>query len=145
MNEDLIQQLKVALATVFSFGMKAQNYHINVVGNDFAQHHEFFGGIYEEAFGWADTIGELIRTLDSFTPFSYSRFSELTKISDETTVTEVPQMYKNLVADNETLLETLYIAHEAASQVKNWGITNQLEDFITATQKRHWMLKSFRF
>lgn len=143
MNEDLIQELKVLLATTFSFAMKAQNYHINVVGDDFAQYHEFFGQIYEEVYPWADTIGELIRTLDSFTPFSYSRFSELTKISDETTVIETEEMIKNLITDNEILLQTAYSAHSAADAVKNWGITNSLEDIITSIQKRHWMLKAF--
>jgi starvation-inducible DNA-binding protein len=143
MNEDLIQELKVLLASTFSFAMKAQNYHINVVGDDFAQYHEFFGEIYEEVYPWADTIGELIRTLDSFTPFSYSRFSELTKISDETTVIETEEMIKSLITDNEILLQTAYSAHSAADAVKNWGITNALEDIITAIQKRHWMLKAF--
>lgn len=142
-NEELIQELKVLLATAFSFAMKAQNYHINVVGDDFYQYHEFFGNLYSEVFPYADTVGELIRTLDSFTPFSYSRFMELTRIADETTVIEYEQMFQNLVADNEILLNTLYSAHTAADAVKNWGVTNALEDMITATQKRHWMLKSF--
>ena len=144
-NEDLIFQLKVALATVFSFAMKAQNYHINVVGPNFYQYHEFFGDSYEEVFEWADGIGEEIRTLDSFTPFSLSRFSELTKISDETTLPTVDVMFQTLVADNAIMLETLYAAHAAAEAVKNWGITNHIEDMISATQKRHWMLKAFKF
>jgi DNA-binding ferritin-like protein len=53
-------------------------------------------------------------------------------------------MFQNLVTDNDILLDTLYAAHKAADAVGNYGITNHLEDMITATQKRRWMLRSFK-
>jgi len=143
-NEDLIYQLKVALATAFTFYMKAHNYHINVECKNFSEVHEFFGEIYEEVHGYADAIAEEIRTLDSYSPFSYSRFAELSKITEETTVPPVELMFQNLTADNDILLASLYTAHKAADDVGNYGITNHLEDMITATQKRRWMLKSFK-
>lgn len=143
-NEDLIYQLKVALATAFTFYMKAHNYHINVEGPHFSEYHEFLGDVYAEVWGWTDGIAEEIRTLDSYSPFSYSRFSELSAIAEETTVPPVETMFQNLVADNATLLATLYTARKAADEVGNFGITNHLEDMITATQKRHWMLKAFK-
>lgn len=143
-NEDLIYQLKVALATAFTFYMKAHNYHINVECKNFSEYHEFFGDIYEEVHGYTDGIAEEIRTLGSYSPFSYSRFVELSIITEETTVPTVEIMFQNLTQDNETLLATLYSAHKAADEVGNYGITNHLEDMITATQKRRWMLKSFK-
>jgi starvation-inducible DNA-binding protein len=143
-NEDLIYQLKVALATAFTFYMKAHNYHINVECRNFSEVHEFFGEIYEEVHGYTDGIAEEIRTLDSYSPFSYSRFLELTQIVEETAVPPVEIMFENLRSDNEILLATLYTARKAADDIGNYGITNHLEDMITATQKRHWMLKSFK-
>lgn len=143
-NEDLIFQLKKALATVFTFYMKAHNYHVNVTGSDFSQYHEYFGSIYSEVWGWADELAEEIRTLDSFSPFSYSRFLELTDISEDTTVPAVETMFQNLVTDNATMLQTLYTTRAAAEAVGNFGITNHIEDMITASQKRQWMLKSFK-
>lgn len=144
-NEDLIFQLKKALATVFTFYMKAHNYHINVTGPNFSQYHEFIGGIYNEVWGWADEIAEEIRTLDSFSPFSYSRFIELSDITEDTTVPTVSSMFTTLTQDNATMLSTLYATRAAAEAVSNFGITNHIEDMITATQKRQWMLKSFNF
>lgn len=143
-NENLIDQLKVALATAFTFYMKAHNYHLNVECKNFSEYHEFFGDIYTEVWGWTDGIAEQIRTLDTYSPFSYSRFVELSRVSEETFVPPVELMFANLIADNEKLLETLYAAHASANAVSNFGITNHLEDLITATQKRHWMLKSFK-
>lgn len=143
-NEDLIYQLKVALATAFTFYMKAHNYHINVECRNFSEVHEFFGEIYEEVHGYTDGIAEEIRTLNSYSPFSYSRFLELSKIAEETTVPPVEMMFQNLRSDNEVLLAALYTARKAADDIGNYGITNHLEDMITATQKRHWMLNSFK-
>lgn len=143
-NEDLVDKLKVALATAFTYYMKAHNYHINVEGKNFSEYHEFFGDIYEEVWGWTDGIAEQIRTLDSYSPFSYSRFSYLSRITEETFVPPVDVMFQNLVTDNDILLDTLYAAHKAADAVGNYGITNHLEDMITATQKRRWMLRSFK-
>ena len=143
-NEDLIFQLKKTLATVFTFYMKAHNYHINVTGPNFSQYHEFIGGIYEEVWGWADELAEEIRTLDSFSPFSYSRFIELSDVTEDITVPTVSTMFANLVQDNATMLQTLYAARAAADAIGNFGITNHIEDMITASQKRQWMLTSFK-
>jgi starvation-inducible DNA-binding protein len=143
MNETLIKLLKVALATDFSFYMKAHNYHVNVRCKSFAEYHEFLGDIYQDAWNAADIIAEQIRTLDAFSPFSYARFAELSKIEDELTVPDVETMFARLIEDNETLLATLYEARREADSVGNFGITNVLEDIISSVQKRHWMLKSF--
>jgi starvation-inducible DNA-binding protein len=143
-NEDLIHELKVALATVFSVYMNAHNYHINVECKNFLEYHEFFGTIYEEVWGWADVLAEQIRTLDSYSPFSYSRFKELSLVEEETTVLPVELMFNKLIDNNNILLQSLYSAHKAADAVGNYGITNILEDMITATQKRRWMLRSFK-
>ena len=46
----LADSLKTLLATEYAFVIKAQLFHWNVEGPDFAQLHEFFGNIYEEVF-----------------------------------------------------------------------------------------------
>lgn len=143
MNEDLVYLLKVALATNFSFYMKAHNYHVNVRCKSFAEYHEFLGGVYQEAWSASDVLAELIRTLDTFSPFSYARFAELSKIEDELTVPEAETMFARLISDNDTLLTTLYEARREADNIGNFGITNILEDLISAVQKRQWMLRSF--
>ena len=46
----LADSLKTLLATEYAFVIKAQLFHWNVEGPDFAQLHEFFGNIYEEVY-----------------------------------------------------------------------------------------------
>lgn len=140
-NEDLVFELKVALATSFTFYMKAHNFHINVVGMEFPYLHNFFKEIYEEVHDSVDVIAELIRAENSFSPFSYERFAELSNIGD---TSEVPQtcteMLQVLSSGNRMLLESLKRTRNQAETIGNFGVTNAIEDLITATQKRQWML-----
>ena len=46
--EELQMALKRAFATTYAFLVKAENFHWNVVGANFQQHHELFGDIYDE-------------------------------------------------------------------------------------------------
>ena len=46
----LADSLKILLATEYAFSLKAQLFHWNVEGPDFAQLHEFFGNLYEEVY-----------------------------------------------------------------------------------------------
>jgi DNA-binding ferritin-like protein len=44
----LSDDLKTLLASTYAFAIKAQYFHWNVEGSNFAQYHEFFGNVYQE-------------------------------------------------------------------------------------------------
>ena len=44
--EELVNRMKVVLATSFSFALKTQYYHWNIEGIHFSQYHDFFGNLY---------------------------------------------------------------------------------------------------
>jgi starvation-inducible DNA-binding protein len=141
--EELIFALKVTLADSYAFSLKAQNYHWNVTGISFSEHHEFFGELYSEVQGGIDGIAENIRTINAYAPASFSRFQELTNIEDETTIPDVSKMFLNLKDDNYTVLSSLNKAYELAESVKKYGISNYIQDRITAHEKHGWMIRSF--
>ena len=143
MNKELIEALKVVLADTYAFGLKAQNYHWNVTGPNFAQYHEFFGDVYSDASGAVDIIAEGIRTLDAYAPGSFIRFKDLTTIDDETNIPESLSMISKLTNDNRKVLASLYEAYNLAESSKKHGISNFIQDRITAHDKWAWMLKSF--
>lgn len=140
---ELIDQMKVVQATAFSLYLKAHNYHWNVTGPHFSEYHSFFGGFYEAVWGSVDGYAERTRTLDAYVPGSLSRFSELTKIQDETGIIPAESMFRNLYNDNETLINELNIAHELASAEKAYGIVNFLEDRLDFHGKMHWQIRAF--
>jgi len=144
MNKELIEALKYALADSYAFALKSQNYHWNVTGPHFSEYHKFFGSIYEEVADGIDGIAENIRTLDGFAPASFSRFSELTTIQDEKTIPDALVMISKLSADNERVIAALTRAYEIGERGKNYGVSNFLQDRITAHEKHGWMMRSFK-
>ena len=142
-KQQLIEQMKTALATVFSFYLKAHNYHWNVTGPNFEQYHTFLGTVYTDAWNSVDLYAEHIRAMGVYTPGSLKRFSELSRISDEIAVPSAKFMFIRLAADNEVLLDELRTAANMAEELKERGLLNFLEGQIDAHEKLHWMLKSF--
>ena len=143
MNDELVEALKKAQATTFALYLKAHNFHWNVEGPDFAQYHSFLGSFYEEVFDAVDTIAELIRTLQAYAPGSFSRFQQLSSIEDELTVPKGVVMMARLYADNMRVLTTLNDAYRIAEAQGKFGISNAIQDRITAHEKHGWQLRSF--
>lgn len=142
-KQALIEQLKIILGSAFSFYLKAQNYHWNVTGPNFAQYHDFFGELYEEVYESVDAIAEEIRKHNEFAPGSLARFSELSVIDDEVNIPETTQMFKRLANDNLLILNEYYKARKAAEEIGAYGTVNFIEDRISVHEKHQWMLNSF--
>ncbi len=140
----LADELKVLLATEYAFAIKAQNFHWNVEGPDFAQLHEFFGNIYEEVNDNAiDRTAEYIRTLDEYSPGSFERFQELSQIQGQIKIPRARLMIEELLQDNTVIGELLMRTFDVAQQEKQEGIANFIAERIDAHGKHGWMLKSF--
>lgn len=140
--EQLIEDMKRLLATTFSFYLKAHNFHWNVEGKNFLDLHAFFGTVYEQVHGDVDAIAEETRALGSYVPGSYSRFSELSSISDETSIPEAFAMVSKLVNDNATLMAMQRRAYESAEAAGEIGLSNFLQDLLDKHKKMQWMLTS---
>ena len=140
----LADALKTLLATEYAFVIKAQFFHWNVEGPDFAQLHEFFGDLYEEVYDNSiDRTAEYIRTLDDYTPGSLVRFNELSVIEDQTKIPRARLMIEELQANNQQMIELLNQTFEVAVNEKQEGIANFIAERIDAHGKHGWMLRSF--
>lgn len=142
-RSELIEKMKVLLASTFSLYLKSHNYHWNVTGQNFAQYHEFFGDFYEEIHGSVDTTAEEIRKLGAFAPGALTRYAELSVVDDETMIPESAIMFARLARDNDAVIRVLYEARQLADEVGAFGTVNYLEDRISTHEKHAWMLKSF--
>lgn len=135
--------LKVALADTFALYLKAHYFHWNVTGPDFAQYHDFLGNFYEEVYGAVDPIAELIRTTGEYSPGSFSRFAELTTIDEQKGIPTSVEMIRELLADNYKVLASLQQAYDTAEEERRLGISNFIQDRLTAHEKHKWMLTAF--
>lgn len=140
--DNLTKELKILLATMFAFRIKAQYYHWNVEGQNFPQYHDLFGVIYTDADKVIDQIAEHIRTLDAYAPGSFSRYSSLSEISDEDLIPSDKEMVAKLYADGSKLLSVLTRVHEESDKLSKRGIVNFIEGLIDYHETLQWKLKS---
>lgn len=141
-NKELIERMKVVLASSFAFYLKSQYFHWNVEGPNFPQYHDLFGKIYEEVHDSIDNIAEHIRALDAYVPGSLGRFKELTNIMDETTIPSSIVMCQKLLKDNDTVIQDLIFAYSEAEKNKELGLANFIQDRIDIHKKHAWMLRA---
>ena len=140
--EELVEKMKVVLASTFAAKLKAQSYHWNVIGSDFPQLHEFFATIYEDYEGAIDTLAEHIRQLDAFAPQTLTRMTELSVITEDEKIPAAEKMVSNLQSCNENLMNVVIEAYEMAETQKVYGLSNYLQGRIEAHSKLNWMIKA---
>lgn len=140
--EELHKAAKVAFASEYAFALKAQNFHWNIVGPDFLEYHDLFERIYDEVYGSIDDFAEKIRALGTFTPASFSRFSMLTQVDDETQILSQDAMLSELLEDNEKMIKLLKLVYQSSEQFNEYGFSNFIAERIDAHAKHGWMLRA---
>jgi len=138
----LADNLKILLASTNALSIKAQNFHWNVEGPNFPQYHEFFENFYSEVYGSIDRVAEYIRTLDSYTPGSLSRYAELSFIQDQTKIPRAQLMFVELFEDNAKMIEFLNTCFASASEENKQGIADFIAGRLDAHEKHQWMIRS---
>lgn len=140
--EKLVQIMRIAFASEYSFYLKAHNFHWNVEGIHFQQFHELFGNIYEEVYGSIDDFAENIRKLNAYTPGSFDRFNMLSKIDDENGVPDAEQMVQILLQDSDKMAVIFKAAFDVAEANGEHGLADFLAGRQDAHRKHSWMLRS---
>ncbi len=140
----LTDDLKTLLASQYAFVVKAQFFHWNVEGPDFGQLHKFFGDVYEEVYeNSIDQTAEFIRILDDYTPGSFERFQELSRISGQLKVPRAQLMLEELYQDAQSMVQLLNEVFQQAEAENQQGIMDFLAGRIDAMGKHQWMLRSY--
>lgn len=140
--EELRKQLKETLATVFSFYLKAHNFHWNVEGPLFYELHKLFEEVYEDVYESIDPLAERIRTLGTYVPGSFTRYGELSAIEDIVDVPTSAEMLTILSEDNTKVIESLNASFALAATENNQGLMNFLADRIDQHNKWSWFLRA---
>lgn len=141
MNE-LIQQMKVVLASTFAMYLKTHNFHWNVEGPNFNEYHKFFGDLYAELWGAVDPIAEEIRTLNSYAPGSLGRFAQLSKVDDQINIPNAKAMIKELQSDNTIVMAELNKAFQMANKLDIQGLADFLAGRLDIHSKHGWFLRA---
>jgi starvation-inducible DNA-binding protein len=138
----LSEGLQLVLADSYTLLGKTHGFHWNVLGPQFRGLHEMFEEQYQDLQEAVDDVAERIRALGFLAPGSLSQFLKLATIEDEQAAPSAPEMIRQLVEDNETVVRdcrsVVQICHEASDTVTE-DLMNQR---MRAHEKASWMLRA---
>jgi starvation-inducible DNA-binding protein len=138
----LSDDLKVLLGSTFVLYTKIHTFHFNVEGPSFPQYHKFLKSFYEDTYETIDTIGEYIRSLDSYTPVNLARMLELSIIEEQTKIPRAELMFAELLTNTEQMIELVKQIFDVATEMKEQGISNFMADLQDLYSKKRWMISS---
>ena len=141
-NDDTVERLKQLLASSYTVYLKTHNYHWNVRGPMFTTLHTLFEQQYTELALAVDEIAERIRALGTRAPGSYSEFSRLSVIEEDTGSPEATVMISNLANDLERVVEIAKQTVAAAESANDPASADLATRRIDVHQKNVWMLRS---
>jgi len=139
---DLVDGMKVFLASDFTLYLKTHEAHFNVTGMFFPELHKLFQKQYEDLWENFDTIAEKIRELDHFVPLNMRSFGTLSIIDEFDTVLDAQGMIERLMLDHERMTIFLNKLFKIASAADNQAIMNYIADRLDAHAKMRWMLRT---
>lgn len=142
MNAELIQALKSAVATVFSFYLKTYNCHWNVTGDRFFMYHQLYEEIYTDVHQSVDQLAEAIRKQGGYAPGGLKRYAELSPIEDLQEHTTAERMCEILHEDNKLVLQALYRVFAEAEKVNAQGVVDLIGTRISQHEKWEWFLRA---
>lgn len=140
--DNLIEKMKVYLASNFAFYLKLHFFHWNVEGPNFPQYHEFFEEAYQQFWGLNDDIAEQIRSIQGYAPGSLERFKDLSRIKGQMDPVDAAQMFNLAMADNSEMISLIKEAYDLAESAGEIGLSNFLQDRMIDHKKFGWKLRS---
>jgi len=141
-NHQTIEVLEKVLANSYVLYLKTQNYHWNVVGENFKSLHELFEVQYGDLAAANDEIAERIRALGSKVEGTFENFQKLSKFKSANKNFDSKAMLKDLVSDNEALVKFLAEGVKIAQGEGDEGTADLFIGRIKTHEKAIWMLES---
>lgn len=141
-RKNLAILLSEFLSDTYLVYVKTQNFHWNVVGENFYSLHKLFNNQYEELSNAIDEIAEMIRSLGEKAPGSLERFLELSQIEEAEGNLTDKQMIEELLSDQYKLIKKAKAIFSFADMVRDQPTVDLLNKRMAAHEKAAWMLRS---
>lgn len=141
-RREIAEGLSRLLADSYTLYLKTHNFHWNVTGPMFSTLHLMFEQQYTELAAAVDAIAERIRALGVKAPGSYDEFSRLTSIREETGAPGANEMLSQLVADQETVVQTARSVFPVVDKANDEASADLLTQRMQVHEKTAWMLRS---
>lgn len=141
-RDNVIEQLEALLASSYTMYLKTHNYHWNVTGPMFTTLHNLFEEQYTELALAVDEIAERIRALGARAPGSYSEFTRLSGVAEDTNSPPAREMIANLVDDQQIVVDIARSLVAAAEGIPDQATADLATRRLDVHEKNAWMLRS---
>jgi starvation-inducible DNA-binding protein len=140
-NSGVAGSLQKVLNNTVVFYFAAHRAHWNVEGENFAEFHELFSSIYEDAIGSVDKLAENMRKLQTF-PASLTDVVMSADFKDDSSSTDALALANELLEKNAMVNQSIMGAFTVANEANEQGIANFLAERDDMTKKWSWQLRS---
>ena len=141
-RKEIAHGLSRVLADTYTLYLKTHYFHWNVTGPMFQTLHLMFEQQYNELALAVDLLAERIRALDVPAPGSYSMFSKLTSIREETGIPKAEDMIRQLVDGQEAVIRVARTVFQSADEAGDQVTADLLTQRMQNHEKTAWMLRS---
>ena len=141
-RKQVCRGLSKLLADSYLLYLKTQNYHWNVTGKMFQPLHTLFEEQYVDLADAVDQIAERIRALGEYAPGSFSSFTKVTSIKEETSIPVAEEMIHNLVVGNEAVVSTAREIINLCDEAQDDVTVDLMVTRMQRHEKNAWMLRS---
>ena len=139
---ELVDGMKVFLASNFTLYLKTHGAHLNVTGMFFQSLHALFEEQYTDLQEQTDAIAEKIRELDHFAPASLAAYQKTSIVEDFDGVLDAKGYLERLLMDNERMIMFLNKLFGIAEAANNQAIMNYIAERLDQHAKNRWKLRT---
>jgi len=139
---NLVDGLKVLLASNFVFYTKLHAAHWNVTGPNFFELHKLFEDQYNNLWDNVDTIAEKVRELDNFITVTPTDQIKLSIINADQSPSGAEEYVALFVKDHDRMIMLLNLVFKLAENDNKQAVMNYIAERLDAHAKMRWFLKA---
>lgn len=141
-KNEMTEKLIIILASLYSLGLKTQNYHWNVTGENFYQYHKLLEKLYKDNLNSIDTLAEHIRLYKEKIPATLEDFAKLSVIKYAKNDVDAYTMLDNLFLANKLIVDTILHWIEVYKKDCKRTTVNLLDEISEEREEAIYLLSS---
>lgn len=141
-SNSVLSSLTILLADTYVLYVKTQLCHWNVTGVNFLTLHTLFMNQYIDLADAVDLLAERMRALGRLVPGNFLALSGLGQVNGEPDLKLPEQMLKALIADQESVIQSLQKYMPIAEQAHDYTTVDLMTRRLQMHEKNLWMLRS---
>ena len=141
-KNEMPEKLLIILSSLYSLGLKTQNYHWNITGENFYQYHKLLEKSYKDNLDSIDTLAEHIRLYKTKIPATLENFAKLSIIEGAKNDVSAHIMLNNLFLDNKLIVDAILHWIEVYEKDCKRTTVNLLDEIFEEREEAMYILSS---